>query len=49
MELGSPGLREQQGLQDGSGVLVELLKVKKLVKSGTTKVTQTRAEVHLLV
>lgn len=33
------------GLQGRSRVLVELLKVKKLVRSGVAKVTQVRAKV----
>lgn len=45
MELGSPERGEQQGLQGRSRVLVELLKVKKLVRSEVAKVTQARAEV----
>lgn len=36
------------GSEEGR-VLAELLKVKKIVKSGVVKVTQARTEVHLLV
>ena len=49
MELGSPGLGEQQGLQGQESGTSRAVKVKKLVRSGIAKATQARAEVHFLV
>lgn len=40
--------RRVLGSEEGR-VLAELLKVKKIVRSGVVKVTQARTEVHLMV